>query len=87
MTISNIKLSLHNWNVKTPKIVYRIGDTLYSIAIALSTYSLVGGQQWAIKLGAGCLISGVLLERISGYKELPKPVITEIPKSINPITK
>jgi hypothetical protein len=72
MTVANIKLSWRNWNAEAPKIIYRVGDTLYSIAIALSTYSLIGNQQWAIKLGIGCLISGILLERISGYKDLSK---------------
>jgi hypothetical protein len=78
--MNNIKFGISNWNKEVPKIVYRIGDTLYSIAIALSTYSLVAGQQWAIKIGTGCLISGILLERISGYKKT-----TDIIESINPI--
>lgn len=84
--MKDIKIGLSCWNKEAPKIIYRIGDTLYSIAIALSTYSLVGGQQWAIKLGAGCLIVGILLERISGYKELPKSIV-EIPKNNITITK
>jgi hypothetical protein len=78
----NIKIGLSCWRKEAPSIVYKIGDTLYSIAIALSTYSLVAGQQWAIKLGAGCLVSGILLERISGYKEtiVTKPITTPIIK-------
>jgi hypothetical protein len=83
MPTTNIKFGISNWNKEAPKIIYRIGDTLYSIAIALSTYSLVGGQQWAIKLGTGCLISGILLERISGLTTLNKPVETNVISNTN----
>lgn len=63
-----IKLGVSQWYKETPKVVYKIGNTMYAMAIALGGYTFVAGQDWAIKLGAGLLLGGILLERISGIK-------------------
>jgi hypothetical protein len=63
-----MKFGISQWCKQAPGIVYKIGDTLYTVASAIGGYGLVQGQPWAMKIGFGCLVAGIALERLSGVK-------------------